>query len=132
MFKIKVKKHLLICTCILGLSATGVLIQSITQSGTTKSNLALNEVVETHITAEQQKQAELTNSDLSILNSSENVQLESEVVEAHITAEQQKQAELNIVKGAMFKGSEDLNSESDSLKIHVMTEEHQKVGQTES
>jgi len=132
LFEIKVKKHLLICTCILGLSATGVLVQSTIHSSPTESNLALNEVIETHITAEQQKQAELTNSESSILKSSGNVQSENEVVELRITAEQQKQAELNSVKAAMFKDSEDLNLENNNSKIHVVAEEQQKIGQTES
>ncbi|MFP7736622.1 hypothetical protein ACLHDF_25110 [Priestia aryabhattai] len=93
MVKINVKKHLLICTCILGLSTAGVLIQSTIHSSSTESNLALNKAVELHITAEQQKQAELNSIGENLLKNSENLQPENKDVEIHVTAEEQQKIE---------------------------------------
>ena len=90
MFEIKVKKHLLICTCILGLSATGVLVQSTIHSSPTESNLALNEVIETHITAEQQKQAELNSVKAAMFKDSEDLNLENNNSKIHVVAEEQQ------------------------------------------
>ena len=129
MVKINVKKHLLICTCILGLSTAGALIQSTIHSSSTESNLALNKAVELHITAEQQKQAELNSVGASLLKNSENLQPENEAIELHITADQQKQAELNSVRASMFKNSENLQPENKDVKIHVTAEEQQKIEQ---
>jgi len=90
LFEIKVKKHLLICTCILGLSATGVLVQSTIHSSPTESNLALNEVIETHITAEQQKQAELNSVKAAMFKDSEDLNLENNNSKIHVVAEEQQ------------------------------------------
>ncbi|MEC1071345.1 hypothetical protein [Priestia megaterium] len=103
MSKIKVKKHLLVCTCILGLSTVGVLIQSSNESQLFESSdIALNSDNDTttHITAEEQKEAELhsmhtTNKQREgIVRDIESLTQESgNTVEVSLSAEDQKQIE---------------------------------------
>lgn len=103
MSKIKVKKHLLVCTCILGLSTSGVLIQSSNQSPLFESlDIALNSDNDTitHITAEDQKEAELNsmyttnNHQEAIVRDIENLPQESgNTVEVSLSAKDQKQIE---------------------------------------
>ncbi|XIH76021.1 hypothetical protein C1N57_26620 (plasmid) [Priestia aryabhattai] len=52
-----------------------------------------NEAVELHITADQQKQAELNSVRASMFKNSENLQPENKDVKIHVTAEEQQKIE---------------------------------------
>ncbi|WP_100217229.1 hypothetical protein [Priestia filamentosa] len=85
MSKIVIKKHLLMCTSVLGLSTSMLMSQNVISPLSSEGS---NKDVEVHLTAEEQNQAEA-----GTYNTMDNVPLENRDVEIHITAEEQNQVE---------------------------------------
>ncbi|MGG0368558.1 hypothetical protein [Priestia endophytica] len=85
MSKIIIKKHLLMCTSILGLSTSMLMSHHVISPLSSEES---NKNVEVHLTAEEQNQAEART-----YNTMGNVPLENRDIEIHITAEEQNQVE---------------------------------------